>query len=327
MTRFRFLGAALLGVAASLAGCTKAPDLKALEAAGAHPVLRTDSFQSAASNGRVLVAGTTAGVLVTSSDGGQHWVRHRLDGAASVIALTACPDGHFVGLDFYKRLWQSDADGGRWASQPLDKAVNPLAVSCDSAGRLWVVGSNTTLMSSSDRGATWASRHLGGDAIYTTVQFTDERHGVILGEFGNVLTTEDAGATWVKQPKIPDDFYPYAALFTDAQHGVASGLAGVMLRTEDGGRTWVRQTNALGAALYTLFRQGDTLYGVGGPQVAVLRGDSWQRHELGPESPAVLTPLVAGAALDSGALLLAGAGGALHVITPRAHVALATELP
>jgi len=305
-----------------LAGCMQVPDLAAVKAEGAKPVLRTDFFQSAASNGKVLVAGTTAGVLVSSSDGGRHWTRQVLAGPASVIALTNCPDGSFVGLDFYRKLWLGDAEGKQWSAQPLDKALNALAVNCDVAGRIWVVGSNTTLLSSSDRGAHWTHTKLGGDAILTTVQFVDATRGFITGEFGIVMTTQDGGANWTKQAKLPEDFYPYSALFVDAQRGWASGLGGVIQTTADGGKTWTRQANRSGAPLYALLRHGDQIYGVGGNQIAVHRGEAWERYEQSPASPA---PLVAGAALDSGALLLAGAGGALHVITPSVRVTLADK--
>lgn len=304
----------------ALAGCMQAPDLTAIRSEAAKPVLRTDSFQSASSNGRVLVAGTSSGVLVTSVNGGRTWTRQSLAGPASVIALTNCPDGRFVGLDFYRKLWLGDAEGQHWKAMPLDKALNALAVHCDPAGRLWVVGSNTTLLASSDSGASWSQRKLGGDAILTTVQFVDDKHGFITGEFGIVMTTVDGGANWTKQAKIPEDFYPYSTLFVDAQRGWASGLGGMVQATVDGGKTWKRQVNDSGTPLYALLRHGDQLYGIGGNQIAVQRGEAWVRDERSPTAP---VPLVAGAALDSGALLLAGMGGALHVIAPSVRVAQA----
>ena len=316
--------ATLFTLLASLAltGCMQAPDLAAIKSEAVKPVLRTDSFQSAASNGRVLVAGTSSGVLVTSADGGRTWTRQVLAGPASVIALTSCPDGSFVGLDFYKKLWLGDAQGQQWSAKPLEKGLNALAVNCDAAGRLWVVGSNTTVLASSDRGASWKPSKLGGDAILTTVQFVDAQHGFITGEFGIVMTTDNGGASWTKQTKLPDDFYPYSTLFIDDKRGWASGLGGVIQATTDGGRTWTRQNHRSGAPLYALLRHGEQLYGVGGNQISVLRGQAWERSEQSPASPA---PLVAGAALDSGALLLAGMGGALHVITPSVRVALAAK--
>ena len=45
--------------------CSKAPDLSAVHVEREKPVNRSDTFQAAASNGKVLVAGTAAGVLST----------------------------------------------------------------------------------------------------------------------------------------------------------------------------------------------------------------------------------------------------------------------
>lgn len=316
--------AVLLGATLALGACTQAPDFGPVQAERAKPVLRNDTFQSASSNGKVLVAGTASGAVVASADGGRSWTRHTLEGPASVIALAACPDGSFAGIDFYRRLWIGDAAGQGWAAKPMDPKVDPLAVTCDPAGRVWVVGSHSTLLSSADRGATWTKRDFGQDALLTTVQFVDDKHGVITGEFGAVLTTADGGANWTEQPAIPGDFYPYATLFTDAQHGWSSGIGGVILHTADGGKSWTPQDNRSGAQMYSLLRQGDELYGVGaGGQMVVLRGEAWDRFDHGLTLPAYLT---SGAVLDARSMLVAGAAGALHVVSAPGKVAFAAVL-
>ena len=44
----------LFALILAMTGCTQAPDLKVVQAERAKPVLRFDTFQSAASNGKVL---------------------------------------------------------------------------------------------------------------------------------------------------------------------------------------------------------------------------------------------------------------------------------
>lgn len=70
--------ASMIAAAALSVACMQKPDLSAVETERAKAVLRSDTFQSVASNGRVLVAGTANGVLVTSSDGGRNWARQTL---------------------------------------------------------------------------------------------------------------------------------------------------------------------------------------------------------------------------------------------------------
>ncbi|EWS54691.1 YCF48-related protein [Methylibium sp. T29] len=208
---------ALLASSLALAACVQAPDFGPVQAERAKPVQRNDTFQAASNNGKVLVAGTASGAIVVSSDVGKSWARQELAGPASVIALAACPDGGFVGIDFYRKLWIGDAAGQQWKAVPLDKQVDPMAVTCDPKGRIWVAGSHSTVLSSADRGATWNKQDFGEDAILTTIQFVDEQRGYITGEFGTVLTTSDGGANWTPLPAIAGDFYPYSTVFVDAQ--------------------------------------------------------------------------------------------------------------
>ncbi|WP_428424993.1 YCF48-related protein [Methylibium sp.] len=319
----RLLRTALLSAGVTLLGCMQAPDLGAVQAERQKAVLHTDSFQSAASNGAVLAAGTAGGALVTSSDGGKTWARRLFASPASVIALSTCPDGSFVGIDFYRKVWIGDSAAKNWVAHPTDPAVNPLAVTCDAAQRIWVAGSNTTLLSSADHGKTWKTTKLGGDAMLTTIQFIDERHGVSTGEFGIVMTTDDGGATWTRQTPIPEDFYPYSTVFTDARHGWTSGLGGVIQHTTDGGKSWTPQENHSGAPMYTLLHQGGEVYGLGGGgAMVVLRGDEWVRFDHGLQLPAYLA---AGAVLNPQSLLVAGAAGALHVVAAPGRLSVAAH--
>ncbi|MDE2371194.1 MAG: hypothetical protein KGN16_19655 [Burkholderiales bacterium] len=280
-------------------------------------------FQSAASNGHVMVAATSGGALVVSADQGATWQRRALPVANSIVALTHCADGSFVGLDYYRRIWLGDAEGRTWQSRPITGADNPMATTCDAAGRIWVVGGRTRILSSSDRGAHWTSRQAGEDAILTTVQFLDAQHGHVTGEFGLHLATDDGGATWKKQPKLAADFYPYATVFASDREGWSAGVAGVLLHTADGGASWQVQPNRSDAPIYALAAIDGTVYGAGfGGQMVVLRGGEWLPYDHGKAIPGYLAAI---AAHGAPSLLVAGAAGALHLITPALPGAVAAK--
>lgn len=301
-------------VAMLTGGCQEAPSMAAVVAEAARSVHRYDMFQAAASNGKVLAAATAGSAIVTSVDDGQTWRRHVLPGAASIVALAACPDGSLVGLDFYRKVWVASADGQAWTAHEIKTPDNLMALTCDAGNALWVVGSHSRILSSADKGATWQSRHAGADAILTTVQFLDTQRGHALGEFGTHLATRDGGATWQKQPPLPADFYPYTAVFMDEQRAWASGLAGVILHSSDGGQSWAKQNNPAAVPMYALVALGDSIYGLGfGGQMVALEAGQWLRYDHGKPVPAYLA---AGAAHGVDSLLVAGAAGALHVIKP-----------
>lgn len=299
---------ALLGLAA----CTPASDVADIQRERGKSLQRYDIVQSIASNDKVLVAGTQSGVALVSADQGKTWKREAL-GAATLIGLTTCPDGSFVGIDFNHKVWRADAVGAGWKHVVLEKPRTPLAVTCDGKGQWWVAGSGAKIARSADQGASWQLTDLNEDAQITALQFVDEQFGVAVGEFGMVLTTQDGGATWVKGQSIPNEFYPYATLFADRKTGYVSGIAGQVFKTSDGGKTWSKFENLANASLYRLFLHDGKPYGVGsGGVVARLDGGAFRPMSYPDAMPVFLG---AGASLPDGkAIAIGGPGGLVRAV-------------
>ncbi len=299
-------------LSATLAACTQAPDMSAIQAENGKAIKRYDINQAVVSNGKVVAVGTQSGAVLVSQDQGKSWTRTQL-GHVSLVDMAVCPDGRLLAIDHYHKVWASDAAGGDWTSAALDKPRTPLAVTCDPQGRWWVVGSGATIAGSADRGASWQVSDLGKDVQLTTIQFVDENHAMATGEFGMVVGSSDAGATWKSVGTMPNEFYPYATLFANKDEGWASGIAGQILRTGDGGRSWVKQNNSTQAPLYRLFSHEGHAYGVGaGGVVATYDGGVWRQVPYPDPVPVFLG---AGASLPGQSALIAGGpGGLLRVV-------------
>lgn len=295
-----------------LTGCTREPDMAAVDAEAHKSIKRYDITQSLAANGKVLVAGTQSGAALVSRDDGKTWARQML-GPVSLTGMAVCPDGSFVGIDFNHKIWVADAKGENWKSSALEKPRVPLAITCDSLGRWHVAGSGAKIAVSSNQGGSWQLTDLEEDAQITALQMIDEKQGIALGEFGLSARTEDGGATWKKGAPIAGEFYPYAVLFVDHKEGYASGLAGTVLRTRDGGVTWTRMDNASRASLYRLFLHDGKPHGVGaGGVVARLEGDSFRSIAYPDAAPVFLG---AGASLPGQpAVVIGGPGGLVRVV-------------
>lgn len=307
-------------VSASLLGCNAAANLDAVSGEKSKAVVRSDQFQAVAANQKVIVGVGANGVVVTSGDGAKSWSRALLAGSPSLIALSACPDGSFVALDFYRKVWVAQASGKGWRPVELKSAANPLALTCDTQGRYWVAGSNSTILMSADRGASWKETTLGQDVMLTTIQFLDGSHGVVTGEFGTLLTTADGGATWQARTRIAKDFYPYAAFFTDPQTGWVSGLAGAILHTADGGKTWNKQVNKVGAPMFGFVQHGGDIYAMGGNGLMLrLAQGEWMPVPQARPAPY----LRAAVSLNPKELLVAGGAGVLDTISPAGATAAA----
>jgi photosystem II stability/assembly factor-like uncharacterized protein len=300
----------------ALSACSQGPDMSGIAAERERPVHRYDISQSIASNGKVIVAGTQSGAVLVSEDQGKSWKRTAL-GNTSLVDMTVCGDQGFVAIDHYHKVWSADAAGQNWKSVPLELPRTPLAITCDKQGGWWVAGINSVISGSSDRGATWKTTDLHEDTQITTIQFLDEKNGIALGEFGLTVTTEDGGATWKKGPKMPGEFYPYAALFANRNEGWVSGVAGQVLHTTDGGKTWSKQVNTTQAALNRLFMHEGVPVGVGAAGViARLDGNSWRAV---PYTDAVPVFLGGGASLPGqSAIVIGGPGGLLRAVSTQA---------
>jgi len=306
-----------LALCAVLAGCNVAANLDAVSTAKQAPIQRSDQFQEIASNGKLLVGVGSHGVIASSDNGGTSWKRTVLPGISSLIDVAACPDGSWIALDFYRKVWVADAAGSKWDARELATRANPLAIACDAKGQYWVVGSRTTLLSSADKGANWKSQDFGEDAILMSIQFLDADNAIITGEFGILLTSRDGGNSWQQGKRIPNDFFPHAALFTDIRTGWVSGLAGVILHTTDGGNTWVKQPGGVGAPMYALVKHKGDMFALGiNGLVLKLTAGAWSLID-GRPAPYLRSALSLG---DKG-MLIAGGSGTLQLYSPGAQTA------
>jgi photosystem II stability/assembly factor-like uncharacterized protein len=302
---------ALLGTA-MLAACTRAPDLSTVQAEAAKPVQRYDIGQAIAANDVAVVAGTQSGAVLTSADNGKTWTRNVL-GPVSLIDITTCPDGSFIAVDFYRKVWSADARAAQWTAHELTKPRTPLTVACDKKGQWWVAGTRATIAMSADKGATWKITDLGEDAQITTMQFVDTDFAIAAGEFGMTIASTDGGATWAKRTAMPGEFYPYAVLFSSRNDGWASGIGGQMLHTNDGAKTWTKAADAP-AALYRLFTHKGAPMGVGAAGVvARLQGNTWQNVAYPDAVPAFLGG--AASLTQQDALVIGGPGGLLRPVS------------
>lgn len=299
-----------------LSGCSQGPDMSGIAAERERSVHRYDISQAMASNGKVVVVGTQSGAVLTSEDQGKSWKRTQL-GNTSLVDMTVCGDQGFVAIDHYHKVWSADVDGKNWKSVSLAMPRTPLAVTCDKQGGWWVVGVNSVIAGSADRGATWKTTELGEDTQITAIQFLDEKNAIALGEFGLSVMSDDGGVTWEKGPKMPGEFYPYAALFASPTDGWVAGVAGQMLHTTDGGNTWNKQPNITGASLNRLFMHEGKPFGVGaGGVIAQLEGNSWR---VVPYTDPVPVFLGGGASLPGqSAIVIGGPGGLLRAVSTHA---------
>lgn len=312
---------AALAVTALLGACEAPLRLEGVAASQSAPIRRSDMFQQAADNGRALVVVGTHGLVLRSADSGQNWSRLELPGWPSLIDIASCGDGRLAALATESQVYVSTDDGANWQAHAISTEESPQAITCDPGNRLWVVGSFSTIMVSSDGGANWEDHSIGEDTILTNIQFIDATHAVVFGEFGTNYRSADGGATWSAGSVLPNEVYPQDAFFTDVNDGWVVGLAGEIRHTTDGGATWVLEPTGTLVPIYSVAKQGEQVFAVGGEGSLLRRdGERWIRVEHGQPARQLLRVLHP---IGNDRLLIGGAAGALYVVSNTAAAARA----
>ncbi|MBC7185316.1 MAG: glycosyl hydrolase, partial [Marinobacter sp.] len=111
---------ALVGLSALLlTGCEAPLNLEAVRKQSEQAIQRTDFFQAAAQNDRVVAIAGNTGALLVSTNGGQGWQRVPVTTSESFLSLDSCPDGSFIALTFDNKLWHGNPAGTQWTSHEL----------------------------------------------------------------------------------------------------------------------------------------------------------------------------------------------------------------
>ena len=134
-----------LALCVVLAGCNVVANLDAVSTVKQAPIQRYDQFQEVASNGKLLVSVGSQGVIVSSDNGGTSWKRTVLPGISSLIGIAACPDGSWVALDFYRKVWVADAAATKWDARELATKAKSDRIWSASAQK-WQAGACTIVM-------------------------------------------------------------------------------------------------------------------------------------------------------------------------------------
>lgn len=206
---------------------------------GTHSPLFCVSFNGP-NNG---VIGGERGMMIGTTDGGQHWEKLNL---------------------------------------PADvKDNNILAIARGKdRNQVWAIGPFGTIIHSSDNGKTWESLGLKKDITLNDVFFFDDKEGWVVGEFGTILHTTDGGHNWQEQkdvsglPKytqdvtdeearrrgIPtlteEDLYLFQGVFATPKDGFVAGAGGFILGTNDGGQHWHVMKTGTQNTLFSLALSG-----------------------------------------------------------------------
>ncbi len=253
-----------------------------------------DALQAIARDGKRLVAVGSKGLVLESIDGGQRFERTELPGRPPFIALTVCPDGRFLLLDFRSGLWGRSSRDAPWERRPIqnDPENRPagarlLDLHCGPTGDLWAVGEYSTVLRSDDRGNRWRRVFDDrSDRLLTAVGLIGVDRVRVVGEFGTFLATDDGGKEWRIGPSVEGDLYPHAAAFAPDGRTWVVGNTGAVFRLDAGAEQWVQEETQFSGAVYGISRGEGAMVIVGAGGFASRRQEGtpprWKRLLASP---------------------------------------------
>lgn len=257
-----------------------------------------------------------SGVVLATTDGGEHWLR-QLDG--NQVAAIVLEDAKARLAEGVESAAREVRDAERLVADGPDKPL--LGVRFADASRGYVVGAYGLALDTEDGGASWHSLmgripNPRGKHLYQVRIEGDEV--LIAGEQGALFRSLDGGASFAEL-HTPYSGTFFGALALDRETLLAFGLRGNVWRSADGGANWTRIELDQAVTLTS----GRVL--ADGSVVLADESGRLLRSTDGGASFAIL-PVNAGTGLTAltqtpdGALVLAGARG-LARIEPRQLIA------
>ena len=214
--------------------------------------------------------------LMKTSDGGEHWQRVNMRGAAVETRLSRA---------IFSRAGRGWAFGGGAVYTTRDFGANWLKLQAPTRYLLlggdfidenngWLVGTGSTILQTVDGGETWhhgrllgafpnSTNHananvpslatVGAAKIrFNSVSFVDGRLGWAVGSGGSIFRTVNGGSSWQAQTSgVATDLLDVK--FLDAAEGWAVGDDGIVLHTTDGGGHWFNERSPTAHALERIF--------------------------------------------------------------------------
>jgi photosystem II stability/assembly factor-like uncharacterized protein len=223
-------------------------------------------------SGRVLLAGTDAGIY-RSADGGAHWAPVE-EGAFLALSLAA-QEGVVLAGTYAEGVWRSPDGGQSWAAANGGIVAHaPPLVRRAADGALWALDVNGILAVSTDGGPQWTALEL--DAAVETFALADEdEHTQVVAVADGALWLGDAAAViqtdgaWIEHPAPVAEaaLLVLSPAFAQDRTLLLGGVDGSLHRSTDAGESWrgLAAPHADVAPLQAFFaadsdKEGQTLY-------------------------------------------------------------------
>jgi photosystem II stability/assembly factor-like uncharacterized protein len=323
--------ALLLGMHASRAQESAAPDFRYMEAVPSPRAARSLLLDATRADGRILAVGER-GFIIYSDDDGTTWSQANVPVSVTLTAVNFPSPGAGWAVGHEGTILHSSDGGVNWTVQLNAEQVTAQEVAFGAK----VIEQIQERMNSADEVELEDLQYELDDAQYaledaqeavstggTTnpfldVWFADEMNGLAVGAYGMAFRTADGGQNWEIASygmENPDKYHYYSLSSPDGATVYMSGEAGMLFRSDDKGKSWMRLESPYEGSFFGIVAEsngGDgkvITFGLrGNIFVSNDKGDSWQKR-----SPDNENTLMGGNILADGRLIIVGRSGTLLI--------------
>jgi photosystem II stability/assembly factor-like uncharacterized protein len=235
--------------------------------------------------------------------------RARLAPISLLLDVTRAGD-RLVAVGDRGHVLLSDDEGRSWKQVIVPTRAMLTGVSFGDARHGCAVGHDGVILVTADAGLTWTRqrRSTEVDTIWLDVHLYDAAHGFAVGAYGKWVTTYDGGKTWVDVSDRGDESHLNHIDVGANEATYLAGEGGLLLFSRKRDVDWNRADIAYEGSLFGTLPLADNrvlTYGLRGHVFASDdAGQTWTEIEL-----PVAVLIMAGVQLESGVVVLAGAGG------------------
>ncbi len=182
--------------------------------------------------------GTSDGVILHTTDGGETWVEQlNLTTQIDAVDFVNENEGWAVGHD---GLIRHTVNGGQtWNSQSSPASADLYAVHFINEDTGWAVGRYSQIIHTTNGGGTWTQQYSSTPGWLYSVHFIDADNGWAVGMDSTIIHTTNGGSNWSRVITNASNGFRFTDVyFTDETHGWVTGTSGSIFLTSDGGITW-----------------------------------------------------------------------------------------
>jgi hypothetical protein len=152
-----------------------------------------------------MIAGTSWGKILKSSDGGNLWVEKHSETGEQFADICFIDNLNGFAVSGHSKIYRTTDGGESWTVTQVGYFKEYTHIHFIDASTGWISGSEGYMLRTTDGGTTWTQVYLGTHQSQNVVYFFDEQNGFLVGNGGMLLRTSNGGYTGISAEKIKQD--------------------------------------------------------------------------------------------------------------------------